>query len=117
MAFNKTPSSFFGTGYAYSSVNKRITLSTNNSTDVIKLSELTNTEANQTTGDARKLIYALILFIEQRIGELGASKPIKMTVKTGISNGSSQASAGGLLKTYVFEFYRSNPAHYDVTPE
>ena len=117
MAFNKTPPSFFGTGYAYSSVNKKITLSTNNATDVIKLGELTNTEANQSTGDARKLIYALMLFIEQRIVELGASKPVKMTVSTRIANGSAQASVGGLLKTYVFEFYRSNPAHYDVTPE
>lgn len=117
MAFNKTPSSFFGTGYAYSSVNKKITLSTNNSTDVIKLSELTNTEANQSTGDARKLVYALILFIEQRLVELGSSKSVKMTVSTRIANGSTQASAGGLLKTYVLEFYRSNSTHYDVTPE
>lgn len=117
MAFNKTPPSFFGTGYAYSSVNKKITLCTNNSTEVIKLSELTNTEANQSTGDARKLVYALISFIEQRLVELGTSKSVKMTVKTGISNGSSQASAGGLLKTYVLEFYRSNSTHYDVTPE
>lgn len=117
MAFNKTPPSFFGTGYVYSSVNKRITLSTNNSTEVIKLSELTNTEANQSTGDARKLVYALMLFIEQRLVELGSSKSVKMTVSTRISNGSTQASTGGMLKTYVFDFYRSNPAHYDVTPE
>ena len=117
MAFNKTPSSFFGTGYAYSSVDKKITLSTNNSTEVIKLSELTNTEANQITGDARKLVYALILFIEQRLIELGSSKSVKMTVSTRIGNGSSQASAGGLIKTYVFDFFRNNSAHYDVTPE
>lgn len=94
-----------------------ITLSTSNSTHAIKLGELTNSEANQATGDVRKLAYAIMVFIEQRIAQLGASKPTKMTVATGIKNGSIQASLGGLLKTYVITFYRSNVSHYDVTPE
>jgi hypothetical protein len=117
MPFDKSPSSFFGTGYSYSSANKTITLSTANSTHAIKLDELTNSEANTSTGDARKLAYALILFIEQRISALGLNKPTKMVVSTAIANGSTQASAGGLLKTFVISFNRTNPSHYDVTPE
>jgi hypothetical protein len=117
MPYDKSPSSFFGAGYLYSSADKKITFSTNNSTDTIKLSELTNTEASTSTGDVRKLVYALILFIEQRVSALGASKPTKMVVKTSIANGSAKASAGGLVKTIAIEFYRSNSSHYDVTPE
>jgi hypothetical protein len=112
-----SPSSFFGTGYSYSSLEKTITLSTANSTDQIKLAELTNTEASTVTGDVRKIAYALILFMEQRITSLGGGKPTKMTITTAISNGSAQASAGGLLKTFVITFFRSNASHYDVTPE
>jgi hypothetical protein len=117
MAYDKSPSSFFGAGYSYSSANKKITLSTANSTDAIKLDELTNTEASTTTGDVRKLAYALILFMEQRITALGSGKPTKMVIAKGISNGSTQASAGGLVKTFTISFYRSNTAHFDVTPE
>jgi len=117
MPYDTSPSSFFGTGYSYSSANKIITFSTASSNHSIKLGELTNSEANQTTGDARKLAYAIMVFIEQRIAQLGASKPTKMTLATGIKNGSTQASLGGLLKTYVITFYRSNASHYDVTPE
>jgi len=117
MPYDKSPSSFFGTGYSYSSANKNITLSTANSTHAIKLNELTNTEASTSTGDVRKLAYALILFIEERVTALGGNKPTKMTVTTTVSNGSAQVSAGGLLKTFVITFSRSNTAHFDVTPE
>jgi hypothetical protein len=117
MAYDKSPSSFFGTGYSYSSANNKITLSTSNSTHAIKLDELTNSEASTTTGDVRKLAYALILFIEQRVTALAGNKPTKMTVTTTTSNGSAQASAGGLLKTFAITFYRKNTAHFDVTPE
>lgn len=117
MAYDKSPSSFFGTGYSYSSTDKIITLSTASSTHAIKLNELTNTEASTTTGDVRKLAYALILFIEQRVTALAPNKPTKMLVSSSISNGSAQASAGGMLKTFSLSFYRNNTAHYDVTPE
>jgi hypothetical protein len=117
MPYDTSPSSFFGTGYSYSSANKTITLSTSNSTHSIKLGELTNSEANQATGDVRKLAYALMVFIEQRIAQLGSNKPTKMTIGTTVKNGSTQASSGGLLKIYVITFYRSNVSHYDVTPE
>jgi hypothetical protein len=117
MPYDISPSSFFGTGYSYSSANKAITFSTANSSHAIKLAELTNSEANQTTGDARKLAYAIMVFIEQRIAQLGGNKPTKMTISTAIKNGSIQASSGGLLKTYVITFFRSNSSHYDVTPE
>ena len=117
MPYDKSPTSFFGSGYSYSSAEKKITFSTSNSTHAIKLDELTNAEANASTGDARKLVYALILFIEQRVTALAGNKPTKMLVSTSTSNGSAQASAGGILKTFSISFLRSNTAHYDVTPE
>jgi hypothetical protein len=117
MPYDKSPTTFFGAGYSYSSSNKKITLSTNNSTHAIKLNELTNAEANQSTGDVRKLAYAIMMFMNQRIEELGINKPTKMTIASSSRSGSSRGSIGGLLKTFVVTFYRSNSSPYDVTAE
>ncbi len=71
--FSKLPSVFFGTGYASNGSN--ITL------PIAGFPELTSGEADATTGDSRKVLYAVLDKVQKAIAALpDADKPVRLNV-------------------------------------
>jgi hypothetical protein len=112
-----TPSIFFGSGYSHESNTHKIKFNTANHETSPTFTELTSEEAHPSTGDIRKLVYAIVLHIKDKYTELGSSAPQKMVVASGISGGSAYDDKGGIIRKYTITFYRSNPNHLDVSPE
>ena len=100
MAFDSKPSTWLGAGYALTS--SQIILNTATHAAPVCLDELTDPEANATTGDIRKLFYALCEKMWQSYNSTAtADKPSKMRFYRSTS---SNDAAGTESRSYSFTF-------------
>lgn len=93
------PGEFFGAGYALASSEIKFTTNDNGGTKL--LTKLTDTEANATTGDTRKVLFALLDALYQKwVAMAVADRPTKVSV------GRFVLDMGGDLRrmTYSFTF-------------
>ena len=113
MAFTKTPSTWLGAGYSASSGSNTTTLTTSNATSNVTLAELTNTEANSSTGDIRKIILAFVeQFYRAYSATATADRPLKMTIGRNIVAGQDNVNTAN----YTFSFTLS-PTVLEVADE
>jgi hypothetical protein len=106
MPWSSTPSLMLGTAYAASSTN--VTLA------IADFSELTSGEANATTGDSRKILFALLEGVYNRYRALAdTDESNKMKV-----NRSRNLNADDTItSTYTFTFTLSATGLDVVTPD
>ena len=87
MPFNPAPTALFGADYTGSSTDAALKIS--------DFPELTAAEADGTTGDSRKMLYAILSKVELGVNALeAANKPSKMT----ISKSSTAPNALGVFR-------------------
>jgi len=97
MAFDKKPSTWLGAGYAASTENHTITLNTADAASDKTVPELADAEADPTTGDVRKLVFALMeMLYAAWAAQETADRPTRVTIYK-----SSQASGAELTHTYT----------------
>lgn len=115
MAYDAKPSTWLGAGYSLAS--NAITMNTNDAGSNKTLTELTDAEANATTGDVRKLFYALVeKMYAAYMAQASADRPTKMAI---VRSTSINDTAGSGVRSYTFTFYLdtgTDPA-FEVTDE
>lgn len=87
MAFDDAPSDFFGGGYSYAS--NAITLTTSAGSPAL-LTQLTNAEADATTGDWREVVFAIMeALVTKWEATADADRPTRVNISkyAGISGG------------------------------
>lgn len=99
MAFNAAPSVWLGAGYNQSG--DTVIFNTNDAGSNKTLTEVTNALADETTGDVRKLFYALTaaMYTAQQ-AQAEADRPTKMT----ITRRSGTDANGNLVFQYGLNF-------------
>lgn len=106
------PGEWFGAGYK--AADNAITLNTNDAATNKTLTELTDVEAHATTGDARKVIYAIAEAIYAKFNSLAAAdKPTAMQVYRSTS---TNDITGEITRTYTMVF-KVEAVGMDVAPE
>ncbi len=91
MAFDPAPQTWLGLGYTLASSNVKLTTATAGGN--VALPELTDTEANATTGDIRKVAFAISEALYAAWVEQGtADQPLEMTLQKQVNplNGGAQ---------------------------
>jgi hypothetical protein len=102
MAFNKAPSAWLGAGYSADSANDEITFTTADAGSDIGLPELTNAEADETTGDVRAIAHALVERLFQVWNATAtADRPVRMSVFRSL-NGAPNGT--DLIANYSIQF-------------
>ena len=102
MAYDSKPSTWLGAGYSSSSGAHTITLNTNDAASNKTLVQLTDVEADPTTGEARKLIYAITEGLYQAYNNVATdSRPTKMAI---YRSSSVNDLTGIITRTYSFQF-------------
>lgn len=98
MAFDAKPSTWLGAGYTVDAGNHLIKLTTAEA--VVKaVPELTDAEANPTTGDIRKVIFALLEAIYQaQLAQLVADRPAQVVV---YRSSQTDETTGIVTRTYT----------------
>ena len=100
MSFNPAPSAWLGAGYA--PTGNTIVLNTNDAVSNKTLAQLTNAEANATTGDVRKLFFALLEMIYQaNLAVATADRPAKMRI---YRSSSVDETTGVITRSYQVQF-------------
>lgn len=113
MAFTQTPTTWLGAGYSASSVNNTITLTTGTASTNVTFPELTNTEANASSGDIRKIMLAVVeKFYDKFNTTVLADRPAKMSISRVIIAGQDNTNTA----TYQFSFTLS-PSVLEVANE
>lgn len=113
MAFTQTPTTWLGAGYSASSGSNTITLTTGTASTNVTLPELTNTEANASTGDIRKIMLAVVeKFYDKFNTTVLADRPAKMSISRVIVAGQDNTNTA----TYQFSFTLS-PSVLEVANE
>lgn len=98
MPFNKAPSNWLGAGYTLST--NVAGFNTNDAATNKVLLQLTNSEANASTGDIREIIFATIeAFYQAWLSKDSADRPAKLSITR---NGTTTA-AGNINYTYNFQ--------------
>lgn len=81
--FSKLPSLFFGTGYASNGTNMTL--------PIAGFSELTSAEADASTGDSRKVLYAVLDKVNKAVAALpDADKPTRLVVSRSATSPNAQ---------------------------
>lgn len=95
MAFNKAPTNWL-TGYSLNT--NAVTVNTSNAGATATFPELTNIEANATTGDIRKIVYAVIEQLYQKFQATPtADRPNRMSV----TRSSTVGENNNISHTYI----------------
>lgn len=95
MAFNKAPSNWL-TGYSLNT--NAVTVNTSNAGATATFPELTSSEANASTGDIRKIVYAVIEQLYQKFQATpAADRPNRMNV----SRSSTVGTDNAVTHTYI----------------
>lgn len=111
MAFNKAPSNWLGAGYTLNT--NVVGFNTNDAATNKTLTQLTNTEANASTGDIREVMFAMLeAFYQAYIAKDNADRPSKLS----ISRNGTTTSTGNINYTYNVQVEVS-PTAVNVTPE
>jgi hypothetical protein len=115
MAFDPTPSAFFGAGYTEDGTTTTHKLQLNSSGHTTPLlAEVTEAEADPTTGDWRKIIFGLIEMIYQKFIALAeADKPNKVNLTR---SSSINETTGEITRFYTFTF-KVAPSGIEVNAE
>ena len=101
MAFTKTPATWLGAGYSASSGSNTVTFTTGSASSNITVAELTDTEANTSTGDIRKIMLAFVeQFFRAYNATATADRPLKMTVTRNFVAGQDNVNTAN----YQFSF-------------
>lgn len=102
MAYDAKPSTWLGAGYASSSVAHTITLNTNDAASNKTLPELTDAEADPTSGDVRKLYFALLEALYQSYNATAAAdRPTKMAI---YRSSTVDETTGNIARSYSVQF-------------
>lgn len=97
MAYNAAPSSFFGAGYNLST--SVMGLTTVTAAGDKALVQLTDVEANATTGDWRKVVFAIMEQLNTNWQTLDAAdRPTKLSIT---KNSRVDANTGIIVNTYT----------------
>jgi hypothetical protein len=111
MAFNRAPSNWL-TGYSLTT--NSVTVNTQNAGATATFPELTNVEANASSGDIRKIVYAVIEQLYQKFQATpAADRPNRMS----ISRSSSVGSDNTVNHTYVLTLGMAATGGLDVADE
>ena len=103
MAYSAVPSTVFGAGYAASA--NTIVLNTNDNAGTKLLTELTDAEAHATTGDWRKIIFAIMEMIYTKWNAVASGdRPTKLTVAKSTT---TNVATGVVTNTYTIRAYTS----------
>lgn len=101
MAFDAKPSTWLGAGYDSDSGAHTITANTNDAASNKTFPELTDVEADPTTGDVRKLMYAILnQFYASWAATAAADRPTKMN----LVRSTSENTTGDIVRTYSLQF-------------
>lgn len=107
-----TPGEFFGAGYALET--NQMKLNTNDAASDKLVTEVTDAEANATTGDARKVIFGLMEMLYAKMSALAtADKPTKLAITRSISE---DTVTGEFIRTYLVTV-RTTAAGFEVSSE
>ncbi len=97
MAFDKKPSTWLGAGYVADDSGHTITFNTADAASNKLLAELTDAEADETTGDVRKLVFAVMEALHAAwAAQAAADRPTKLTIYK-----SSSVSGSTITNTYT----------------
>jgi hypothetical protein len=104
MAANVQPTKYFGAGYAVDPVNHLVKFNTNDAASNKILSQLTDAQANASTGDARQIILAMLEACYQAyVAQVNANnKPKQMSLQRIVSTDSSGNLTITITGTFVF---------------
>jgi hypothetical protein len=106
MAFNPAPTVLFGSNYSGTSTDAVL--------KIADFPELTSAEADEATGDSRKLLFAVLTKVEAALNALAAAdKPAKMT----ISKSSTAPNSSGVFTTNFNVSFSVAIAGADVAAE
>lgn len=112
MAFDPKPSTWLGAGYSLA--NNAISLTTADKDGDIALPEVTDAEADPTTGDIRKVLFGLMEAIFQAWnGVAAADRPTMMTIQKGSY---ANVETGRIETTFTARF-TTVAAGYEVADE
>lgn len=112
MAFTAVPSAWLGAGYTVSTGSHTISLTTNTAGSNKILTELTDAEADPTTGDIREIARALAKALYDAYVAQTTNVPNRMQ----IFKQSGATAAGHVLETYTFTF-EVTPTAVNVSTE
>jgi|LauGreDrversion2_6_1035139.scaffolds.fasta_scaffold31484_2 hypothetical protein len=113
MAYTKTPTTWLGAGYSANSGSNTVTFTTGTASTNVTVAELTNTEANASTGDIRKIMLAFVeQFYRAYNATATADRPLKMTITRNIVAGQDNVNTAN----YQFSFTLS-PTVLEVADE
>lgn len=100
-----TPGAWFGAGYVADDTGHTVLFNTNDASSNKTFVELTDTEAAETTGDVRKVIFAIMEQLFTKYNSLAtADRPTKMTFQksTAVNN-----TTGVVTNTYTVRIMTS----------
>ena len=118
MAFtDKSPASWLGAGY--NATTGKIELNTNNASTDKLLPELTDSEADETTGDIRKLMYGLLDGLHKKLEAKNAALAVAdRPVNFSLSKSSSISPTDGSISAqFSFSFRLAAPTTLEVADE
>jgi hypothetical protein len=99
MAFDAKPSTWLGAGYALAS--HVLSANTNDASSNKTFPQLTDAEANPTTGDVRKLFYAIC---DQFYGSYNSTASADRPTRMSIVRSTTENASGQLVRSYTFQF-------------
>lgn len=114
MSADIKPSTWLGSGYTVNTGSHIVSMTTNDAGSNIVLKNLTDAEADPTTGDIRKVAFEFVeaMFQAWTTQVAASNQPLQMT----ISRSSFENAAGELTRTYNLQFNVSGGT-VDVVPE
>jgi hypothetical protein len=109
MAYNKAPSGWLGAGYTLASNKVQFNTSTAASDPLVL--ELTDAQANVTTGDVAQVFYGLCSMMNKAwTAKATADRPSNMT----LSKSTQSVSETRIQHSFTLSFVVSNSVVYDV---
>jgi hypothetical protein len=101
MPFDAKPSTWLGAGY--SAAANAITMNTNDAGSNKTLTELTDAEAHATTGDIRKVIFALMekLYAAYNV-TVAADRPTKLSIQKSVSVNTTTGVVTNVYTTIIY---------------
>ena len=110
MPFNKAPNQWFD---GYSATTGTMTFKTSNGTAPVSFPEITDTEANASTGDYRKVLFGLMETLFQKYNsKASADRPSRVTVGR-----SGQTQSDNTITYQYIVTVNVSPASLEVTEE
>jgi hypothetical protein len=97
---NQTPADFFGDGYSADNSSHTITFETFDAGATCVLPEVTDGEADTSSGDYRKVVYGILEALHQNFERVKGTTTASTRIKS--TRNSYEDSDGAFLRTYKF---------------